>query len=74
MTSWFGARLDSNLAALSRARVWTNSFMMAEHVQQEAIAREGPLHSEELFHLLKTVIQGEAPSHAMQFVEIARHS
>ena len=46
-----GARLDSNLPALSRARVWTNSFTMAEHVQQEAIAREGPLHSEEFFHL-----------------------
>ena len=67
-----GARLDSNLAALSRARVWTNSFMMAEHIQQEAIAREGPLHSEELFHLLKTVIQGEALSHAMQFAQRLR--
>ena len=53
-----GARLDSNLPAMSRARVWTNSFTMAEHIQQEAVAREGPLHSEELFHLLKTVIQG----------------
>ena len=61
------ARLDSNLPAMSRARVWTNSFTMAEHIQQEAIAREGPLHSEELFHLLKTVIQGEALSHAMLF-------
>ena len=40
-----GARLDSDLPAMSRARVWTNSF----HFQQEAIAREGPLHSEELF-------------------------
>ena len=67
-----GARLDSNLCALSRARVWTNSFTMAEHIQQEAIAREGPLHSEELFHLLKTVIQGKAPSHAMQFAQRLR--
>ena len=67
-----GARLDSNLCALSRARVWTNSFTMAEHLQQEAIAREGPLHSEELFHLLKTVIQGKAPSHAMQFAQRLR--
>ena len=41
-------------------------------VQQEAIAREAPLHSEELFHLLKTVIQGEAPSHAMQFAHRLR--
>ena len=48
-----GARLDSNLPAMSRARVWTSSFTMAEHVQQEVIAGEGPLHSEELFHLLK---------------------
>ena len=48
-----GAMLDSNMSAMSRARVWTNSFTMAEHIQQEAIAREGPLHSEELFHLLK---------------------
>ena len=67
-----GARLDSNLPALSRARVWTNSFTMAEHIQQEAIAREGPLHSEEFFHLLKTVIQGEAHSHAMQFAQRLR--
>ena len=45
---------------------------MAEHIQQEAIAREGPLHSEELFHLLKTVIQIEALSHAMQFAKRLR--
>ena len=45
---------------------------MAEHIQQEAIAREGPLHSEELFHLLKTVIQNEALSHAMQFAQRVR--
>ena len=51
-----GARLKSNLSAMNRARVWTNSFTMAEHIQQEAIAIEGPLYSEELFHLLKTVI------------------
>ena len=37
-----------------------------------AIAREGPLHSEELFHLLKTVIQGEALGHAMQFAQRLR--
>ena len=67
-----GARLDSNLPAMSRARVWTNSFTMAEHIQQEAIARRGPLHSEELFHLLKSVIQGEAPSHAMHFAQRLR--
>ena len=57
---------------MSRARVWTNSFTMAEHIQQEAIAGEGPLHSEELFHLLKTVIQGEALSHAMQCAQRLR--
>ena len=67
-----GARLDSNLPAMSRARVWTNSFTMAEHIQQEAITREGPLHSEELFHLLKSVIQGEAFSHAIQFAQRLR--
>ena len=67
-----GARLDSNLPAMSRARVWTNSFTMAEHIQQEAIAREGPLHSDEFFHLLKTVMQGEALSHAMQFAQRLR--
>ena len=67
-----GARLDPNLPAMSRARVWTNSFTVAEHVQQEAIAREGPSHSEELFRLLKTVIQGEALSHAMQFAQRLR--
>ena len=59
------ARLESNISAMKRARVWTNSFTMPEHIQQEAIAREGTLHSEELFYLLKTVIQGEALSHAM---------
>ena len=63
-----GARLESNLSAMNRARVWT----MAEHIQQEAIAREGTLHSEELFHLLKTVIHGEALSHAMQFAQRLR--
>ena len=67
-----GARLDSNLSAMNRARVWTDSLTMAEHIQQEAIAREGPLHSEELFHLLKTVIPGEALSHAMQFAQRLR--
>ena len=45
---------------------------MAEHIQQEAIAREGPMYSEELFHLLRTVIQGDAPSHAMQFAQRLR--
>ena len=45
---------------------------MAEHLQQEAIAREGPLHSDEFFHLLKTVMQGEALSHAMQFAQRLR--
>ena len=67
-----GARLKSNLSAMNRARVWTNSFTMAEHIQQEAIAREGPLYSEELFHLLRTVIQGEAFSHDMQFAQRLR--
>ena len=57
---------------MSRARVWTNSFTVAEHVQQEAITKEGPSQSEELFHLLKTVIQGGAPSHAMQFAQRLR--
>ena len=35
---------------------------MAEQIQQEAVAREGQLHSEELF-------QCDAPSHAMQFAQ-----
>ena len=57
----------------SRSRVdQFNSFTMAEHIQQEATAREGPLHSEELFHLLKSVIQGEGLSHAMQFAQRLR--
>ena len=67
-----GARLKSNLSAMNRARVWTNSFTMAQHIQQEAIAREGPLHSEELFHLLKTVIQDGALRHAVQFAQRLR--
>ena len=57
---------------MNRARVWTNSFTMAEHIQREAIAREGPLYNEELFHLLRTVIQGEALSHDMQFAHRLR--
>ena len=57
---------------MNRARVWTISFTMAEHIQQESIAREGPLYSEELFHLLRTVIQGEALSHAMQVAQRLR--
>ena len=68
-TSGDWARLDSNLPAMSRARVWTNSFTVAEHVQHEAIDREGPSHSEELFHLLRVVIQGEGLSHSMQFAK-----
>ena len=57
---------------MNRARVWTYSFTMAEHIQQEAIVREGPLYSEELFHLLKTVIQGETVSHGLQFAQRLR--
>ena len=57
---------------MNRARVWTNSFTIAEHIQQEAIAREGPLYSEEFFLLLRTVMQGEALSHAMQFAQRLR--
>ena len=64
-----GARLDSNLPAMSLARVWTNSSTVAAHMQLEAVAKEGPLHSDELFHLLKTVIQGGALSHCMQFAQ-----
>ena len=45
---------------------------MAEHIQQEATAREGPLYSEELSHLLRTVIHGEGISHAMQFAQRLR--
>ena len=71
-TSGTGARLKSNHSAMNRARVWTNSFTMAEHIQQESIAREGPLYSEELFHLLRTVIQGESLSHAIQFAQRLR--
>ena len=67
-----GARLDSNLPAISRVRVWTNSFTMAEHIRQAAVAGKGPLHSEQLFNLLKTVIQDEASSHAMQFAQRLR--
>ena len=67
-----GARLDSNILAMSRARVWSNSFTVAAHIQQEAIAREGPLHSEEFFHLVKTVVHGEAPSRTRQFAQMLR--
>ena len=40
-----GARLKYYLSAMNRARVWIYSLTVAEHIQQEAIAREGPLHS-----------------------------
>ena len=65
-----GARLESSLSAMNRARVWTNSFTMAELFEQEAI--EGPLYSQELFHLLRTVIEGEGLSHALQFAQRLR--
>ena len=45
---------------------------MAEQIRKEAVAKEGPLRSEELFILLKTVIQDEASSHAMQFTQRLR--
>ena len=48
------------------------NFTMAEHIRNEAVAKEGPLHSEELFILLKTVIQDEASSHDMQFAQRLR--
>ena len=41
-----GARLDSTILAMSRARVWTKSFTVAAHIQQEAIAKTRPLPSE----------------------------
>ena len=66
------ARLESNISAMNRGRVWTISFTMAEHIQQQAIARERPLYNEELLHLLRTVIQGEGLSHAMQFAQRLR--
>ena len=61
---------EGSASAMKRTRMWTNSFTIAVHIQQEAVAREGP--SEELFHFLKTVIQGEALSHAMQFAQRLR--
>ena len=33
------ARLDSNIPAMSRARVWSRSFTVAAHIQQEAISK-----------------------------------
>ena len=66
--------MDSNLPAMSRALVWANSCTVAASIQQEAVVKEGSLHSEELCHLLETVIQGEACSRARQFAQrVARH-
>ena len=42
------------------------------HSQREAIAKEGPLHHEELFHLWEAVIQGEASSRERKFVQRLR--
>ena len=67
-----GTRLESNIPAMSRARVWTNSFTVAAHIQREAIGKEGPLHREELFYLLETVIQGKASSGATQYAQRLR--
>ena len=64
-----GARLDPAVSAMSHARVWTNSFTVAAHIQREAIAQERPLHSEELGNLLETVAQGEASDRAAQFAQ-----
>ena len=70
-----GARLDSNLSAMCRVCVETNSFTMAEHIQQEAVAREGPLHSEEflLFPENCDTRRSPQPRHAV-CTEIARQS
>ena len=43
-----------------------------QQIQKEASTKEGPLHSEELFLLLKTVILDEAPNHVMQFAQRSR--
>ena len=64
-----GARLDPMSPTMCRVRVWTNSFAVAAHIQREAIAKEGSLHSEELFHLLEAVIQREASSRERKFVQ-----
>ena len=50
--------------------MWTNSFTVA--AQQEAIAKEGPLQSEEFCLLLETVVQGEASNRARQFAQRLR--
>ena len=69
-----GARLESNLSAMNRARVWTNSFTMTGHIQQEAIAREGPLYSEDfLFAGNCDTRRRPQPRHAVCAV-ITRHS
>ena len=64
-----GARLNLKSSTMSRVRVWTNSFAVAAHIQREAIAKEGPLHNEELFYLLEAVIPGEASSRERKFVQ-----
>ena len=53
---------------MSRARVWNNHSQW----QREAIAKEGPLHNEELFHLREAVIQGKASSRERKFVQRLR--
>ena len=67
-SAWLGWDLTQmgSSARLDRA-VWTNPFTVGAHVQQEAIAQKGPLHREELGHLLETVAQGEAAYRAVQF-------
>ena len=66
------ASLKSNPSAMNRARVWTNSFTMAEHIQQEAIAGEGPLHSEELFPFAENCDTRRSPQPRMQFAQRLR--
>ena len=67
-----GAKLDYSIPTMSRARVWTNSFTVATHIQPEAITKEGPLHSKEFYLLLETAIQGEACSRTRQFAQRLR--
>ena len=64
-----GARLESNLPAMSRARVWTNTLTLAAQIQQETVAKTGPLRCKGLFRLFETVIQGEATIRARQFAQ-----
>ena len=70
-----GARLDSNLPAISRVRVWTDAFTMAEQIRKEAVATRRTVAQQRVFPFAENcdTRRGFQPRYAVG-TGIARHS